>query len=126
MNITNDQIEKGPMAENQTIISYGEEGNIAANSSLTVSGTLIENDLEHFSPTGLVNDAGITAALTNLDIYGLPPSQLYVGGATLTGITYLSTEPVISTAHPFDALRAGKARPSPTGNAATIMQGLRF
>ncbi len=101
VNITNDQIEKGPMARNQTIISYGEEGNIIAGSSLTVSGTLIENDLRQLKPTGLVNDAGITAALASLRIYDLPASQLYTGAATLSGITYLASEPLISTKHPW-------------------------
>jgi len=49
----------------------------------------------------LVNNAGITAALTSLRIYDLPASQLYTGAATLSGITYLASEPLISTKHPW-------------------------
>jgi hypothetical protein len=99
--ITNDQIEKGPAASNQTIIAYGEEGGLAAGSSITISNTLIENDLMHWSPTGLWNQAGVTASLAGLSIYNLPPAQVYTGAATVNGISYLATEPVISTKHPW-------------------------
>ena len=51
-NITNDQIEQGPDSENPVIISYGEEGSIIPGSALTVSNTLIENDLTAHVPLG--------------------------------------------------------------------------
>ena len=51
--ITNDQIEQGPDSQNPAIISYGEEGSTIAGSALTVSNTVIENDLTAHVPVGV-------------------------------------------------------------------------
>jgi hypothetical protein len=105
-NITNDQIEKGPMAQNPNVIAYGEEGNEIPGSSLTVSNTLIEDDGSQFgygvfNQTVQSGQTPVTAVLTNLSIYALPPADLYDEAATVSGTTYLASEPVISTKHPF-------------------------
>ncbi len=99
--ITNDQIEQGPGSENPVVIAYGEEGNIIVGSSLTVSGTLMENDLTAHTPVGVWNQSGITATLSGLDTYGLTTAELASGPTTQTGIAQLTTEPRISTLHPW-------------------------
>ncbi len=98
--ITNDQIEQGPLSQNGIIISYGEEGGIYAGSSLSVRDTLIENDLAGWS-LGLNNLSNVTAALTGLQVYGLTTAQLAQGPVSIDGLTFLVSEPVISTLHPF-------------------------
>lgn len=100
-NITNDQIEQGPDSENPVIISYGEEGSIIPGSALTVSNTLIENDLTAHVPVGVANPAGLAVTLDTLQVYGLTSAELVSGPATETGINYLSTELAISSRHPF-------------------------
>jgi hypothetical protein len=99
--ISNDQIEKGPDASNPTIISYGEEGNIPAGSSLLVENTLIENDMTDHYPTGVANDSSVVGTLTSVTIYGLNAAEVEAGPFAAGGYTMLSTEPAISTKHPY-------------------------
>jgi hypothetical protein len=99
--LTNDQIEQGPDSQNPAIVSYGEEGNIIPGSALTVSNTLIENDLTAHTPTGVANPGNLSVTLNNLNIYGLTPDELVSGASTQSGITYLTSEPKISTKHPW-------------------------
>ncbi len=99
--ISNDQIEQGPDSSNPAIISYGEEGNIAAGSSLLVTNTLIENDMTDHYPSGVVNDTSILGTLTGVTIYGLTADEVGTGPFAAGGYTLLSTEPVISTKHPY-------------------------
>jgi hypothetical protein len=101
VSVTNDQIEQGPDSTNGVMISYGEEGSIIPGSVLTVSNTLIENDLTAHVPVGVANESGITASLDALNVYGLTSGELVNGPVTETDITYLATEPSISRKHPF-------------------------
>jgi hypothetical protein len=97
--ISNDQIEKGPDASNPTIISYGEEGNIQAGSSLLVENTLIENDMTDHYPIGAINDSSIVGTLAGVTVYDL--ADVDSGPFVTGGYTVLSTEPKISTKHPY-------------------------
>jgi hypothetical protein len=99
--ITNDQIEQGPDSQNPVIISYGEEGNTIPGSALTVRNTLIENDLTAHVPVGVANPYNLSVMLSELNIYGLTPDELVSGAATQSDITYLTSEPSISTKHPW-------------------------
>ena len=99
--ISNDQIEQGPNSSNGVIISYGEEGNVAQNSSLLISNTLIENDLTAHYPVGVVNDTSIVGALAGVQIYGLTPNEVTVGPFGQDDYTILDSEPVIGTRRPW-------------------------
>ena len=99
--ISNDQIEQGPNSQNPAIISYGEEGNVPQNSSLLISNTLIENDLTTHIPTGVVNDTSVVGALSGVQAYGLTANQLTTGPFGEYDYTILTSEPAISTKHPF-------------------------
>jgi hypothetical protein len=98
--IINTQIEKGPHSENGIIITFGEEGAIAA-SSLSLQGTLIENDLKAHIPLGVQNISAATATLANTQIYGLTEGEVVAGPATQTGTVFLTKEPKISKRDPF-------------------------
>jgi hypothetical protein len=99
--ISNDQIEQGPDSQNPVIISFGEEGNIIAGSSLLVQNTLIENDLTAHIPTGAANASSVTGTFSGVQIFGLTDAQITSGPFAPGGYTILPTEPAISTAHPF-------------------------
>jgi hypothetical protein len=99
--ISNDQIEQGPDSPNGIIISYGEEGGVPAGSSLSVTNTLIENDLTAHVPTGAVNDSPVTGTLSGVQVYGLTPAEVTSGPFAAGGYTILGREPVISGKHPY-------------------------
>ncbi|MFL5254635.1 MAG: hypothetical protein ACJ8AI_17415 [Rhodopila sp.] len=51
--IRNNVIQQGANSQNPSIIAYGEEGNLHANSSLTVANNTIVNDLTAHTPRGV-------------------------------------------------------------------------
>jgi len=107
--LTNDVIEKGPNAQNNAIISFGEETSSPyAGSSLSISGTTVINDYGSHAVLIQNTDAAMTPTLTNNQFYGLSSSQ--IGTATQSGDTTLSTEPALDLSQPFLA----SASPSPT------------
>jgi hypothetical protein len=99
--ISNDQIEKGPDASNGIMITFGEEGNIIAGSSLIVSATLLENDLTAHVPAGVVNDTSIPGTLSAVQVWGLTADEVVTGPFNELDFAILSSEPAISTNHPF-------------------------
>ena len=99
--IENDQIEQGPLTQNPIIIAYGEEGGVYANSSLLIENTLIENDLQAGDALAIWNSSGVTATISGLSVFGLGSSQILNGPANVTGMTYLTAKPAISTRRPW-------------------------
>lgn len=93
--ITGNVIEKGASASNPVAISFGEEGSVYASSSLTVSGNTMLNDDTSHNTTALVNDASITAVISDNTLYGW--TSVSSGLATVTGSVILTTEPVLSS-----------------------------
>jgi hypothetical protein len=98
--IQNNVIEQGPATQNPTIIAFGEEG-AYANSTISVSGNTILNDLASGSALGVWNATSGTAQLTNNSFYGLTASRLVLGPNTQSGNTFLTTEPALDESHPF-------------------------
>jgi hypothetical protein len=81
--IENNVLEKGPGAQNSNFISSGEEGNLYASSSLTVSGNTFINDFGS-GATAVVNDTSAGAIINGNTAYGLTSSQLVSGPAAST------------------------------------------
>ena len=104
--IQGNTIEQGPASQNPAIIAYGEEGGVYANSSLTVTGNTILNDLSSPSASAVLNATTAPVTVTGNAIYGLPASQIVSGTATVSGNTTLSTEPALVTTSPFAATLA--------------------
>jgi hypothetical protein len=100
--IIDSQIEQGPKSQNPNIIAFGEEGSLHPGSKLTVQGSLIENDLPSPSAIGVWNASSTPAHIVNTKVYGLTLNSLFHGPATVSGVEYLKTEPVISTRHPWE------------------------
>ena len=101
VSITGSSIQQGQASQNPVIVSFGEEGNLWPSSSLTIASTLVENNLTSHTPLFVNDAAGVTAALQQLQVYGLTAGQLVNAPATLSGITYLGSEPTIPTNHPW-------------------------
>jgi hypothetical protein len=100
--IVDTQIEQGPKSGNPIMVSFGEEGNLHAGSSLTFSGGLIENDLHNPAARGFRTVSGKPVEIKNARIHGLNAGTLVDGPSSRAGLTYLSTEPAISTKHPWE------------------------
>ena len=83
--VANNVIEKGPNAQNPTAITFGEEGNVYANSSLTVQNNIIVNDDPAGDTNAVVNDTGATATITGNQLFGW--TTVVSGPADLSGNT---------------------------------------
>jgi hypothetical protein len=101
--IENNVIEKGPNAQNPNFVAFGEEGNLQASSSLTVTGNTVLNDFGA-GASFVWNDTSIAASVTGNTIYGLPQDQLVNGPvATPESNTFelQSSEPALDTSAPY-------------------------
>jgi len=96
--ITGNAIEKGPNATNPIAITSGEEGNVYANSSLTVQGNTMLNDDTSHSTTAVVNNTSATATISGNQLYGW--SSVSSGPASVSGNTTLTSEPALSSLTP--------------------------
>jgi len=94
-------IQQGPNSQNPAIIAFGEEGNVHAGSSLTVTGNTILNDLASPSASAVWNATNAAASVTDNAIYGLPAGQVVRGPATVSGTTMLTSEPALVTSSPW-------------------------
>ena len=104
--ITDNIIEKGPLASNWDAIHYGGETQYAwAKNALTVSGNTILNDLGANGVAVLnsssYNGLTVSADITHNSLYGFGPGQIVVGDGTVAANTTLATEPGYSTASPY-------------------------
>jgi hypothetical protein len=95
--IQNNVIQQGPQSQNPAIIAFGEEGNVHAGSSLTVTGNTILNDLNSSSAVAVWNAAGAPQTVTGNSTYGLAANQVIRGAASAPGNTALATEPALVT-----------------------------
>jgi hypothetical protein len=98
--ITNVSVQKGVLAQNPIAITFGEEGPYAA-SSLLIKNTIIENNYKASTPVGIKNLTSAVATVSNIKVWGLTAAELTSGPVTLSGVSYATTEPLISWAHPW-------------------------
>ena len=91
--ISGNVIEKGPQAQNPIAISYGEEGNLPAAGSLSVTGNVVVNDDAGRSTTAVKNATGTAATVSGNTFYGW--TTLAAGPAATPGNTVASTEPAL-------------------------------
>jgi Hint domain len=101
--IENNVIEKGPGAQNPNFVAFGEEGNLHANSTLTVTGNTVLNDFGA-GATFVWNDTTVPASVTGNTLYGLPEDQLVngpVGSPESNTFNPQSDEPALDTSAPY-------------------------
>jgi hypothetical protein len=103
--ISGNTIQQGVNSQNSNIIAYGEEGDLHAGTSLSVTGNTIINDLGR--GVALWNAGGATATFGDNEVYGFAGGALVSGSATETGTTVLTSRPTLDTS-------AGDVTPVPT------------
>ena len=94
--IENNFIEKGARAENPIAITFGEEGGVYANSSLTVKNNTITTSYTAHNTTAVVNRTDATASINGNRLYGW--DAVASGPASVGGNTILASEPAASAA----------------------------
>ena len=122
--IQNNVIEKGPLSENSTIITVGEEGSVYANTSIQVIGNQISNYLSSPSVVAVRNTTTAIAAITGNQFYGLTESQVAQGLCTLldnvfSGLTSILDPTMLGSSGATAAIMiAGSPSDTITGNWA--------
>jgi len=96
-------IEKGANAQNPIAITFGEEGDVYANSSLTVKNNTIVTNYTAHNSTAVVNKTFATASISGNQLYGWTTTAS--GPATVGSNVTLAAEP-------------GSAAPAPKASAA--------
>ena len=99
--IENNFIEKGARAENPIAITFGEEGNVYANSSLTVKNNTITTSYTAHNSTAVVNRTDAAADISGNQLYGW--DTVASGPASVGGNTILASEPTAKGATPTPA-----------------------
>ena len=114
--ISDSIVEKGPNSQNPVLIAYGEEGNLHANSSLSVLNDTLLYD-RYVSPSSVLvrNVSGASATLSGDSYYGVPSSQVLSGPGTVSGGVALASEPALDTSSPVES---GAGSPSATDPAS--------
>jgi hypothetical protein len=122
--LKNNIIEQGPRSGNPNIVAYGAEGGLHADSSLTMTGNTVINDLTGRGAV-LLNASGSPATLHGNKVYNI--NQMVQGsGATISNTITLSKEPSLDTSHPWRPAGAPPTRPpaSPRNlGARTLTRG---
>jgi hypothetical protein len=100
--IYNNIIQKGPNSQNPTMISYGEEGVLYPNASLSISNNVFVNQPAGSSRLAVNNYTSNVAEISGNQFYGLSSAQVAAGANDQTGDTFLSSPPPIdTTTHPW-------------------------
>ncbi len=82
--VKNNVIEKGPLAQNNSMVHYGGEGLPWADSSLLVQGNTFIND-KNANVNGVLNQSGIPVAIQNNTFVNVAAARISQGPATITG-----------------------------------------
>jgi hypothetical protein len=101
--IENDVVEKGANAQNPNFISFGEEGNLYATSTLSVTGNTLINDYGS-GATVVVNYTSVGAIVNGNTAYGVTSSQLVSGPVSPPENNTFepqSSEPALDTSPPY-------------------------
>jgi hypothetical protein len=115
--VTNNFIQKGRNAQNPTAITTGEEGNVYANSSLTVQGnTLLNNDTGQ-TTYAVRNDTSGVATISGNNLFGWSVIATGSGPANASGNTVSGATP---TAASLNGAADASATATAQGNTAPV------
>jgi hypothetical protein len=112
--IRDNVIQQGANTQNPSIIAFGEEGGLYANSSLAVSNNTIVNDLTARPPTGVWNPNKASVTLSGNKVFGLTAATLTSGPASVSGTTFLASRPGLDLGSTWQT-------PAPTVPSSTII-----
>jgi hypothetical protein len=99
--IENNVIQQGKNSPNNTIISYGSEGNLNPGKNLVIKNNDIINDKNTSGALGLRNPTDSVAQIIDNDFYGLTDTQISTGKSTKSGSEFLGTKPILDKKSPL-------------------------
>src|SRR4051794_19231042 len=114
--ISGNTIQQGVNSQNPNIIAYGEEGNLHAGTSLSVTGNTIVNDMGRGA--ALWNAGSGTATLANNSVYGFGLTALVAGAGNESGTTVLANRPTLDTSAVNLPAPTATSVPTPTPDPA--------
>jgi hypothetical protein len=117
--IENNFIEKGANAQNPIAITFGEEGNVYANSGLTVKGNTIVTGYTAHNSTAVVNKTGATAGIDGNKLYGW--TTVASGPASVGSNATLASEPTSGSATSSAAPAAAPAAAPPDASSSAAI-----
>lgn len=92
-------IEKGANAQNDTcMVTFGEEGAVLVNSSLTIDGNTFINDMSNLHEA-IRNSTTVAAVVTNNSEWQV--ATMLNGAGSVSGTTSLTSEPALDTSAPW-------------------------
>src|SRR4051794_14082626 len=112
--ISGNTIQQGVNSQNPTIIAYGEEGDLHAGTSLSVTGNTIINDMGY--GVALWNAGDATAIFRDNELSGFGGGALVTGSVTDTGTTL----PLVPTLFNVPELAGALVSGSVTDTGTTV------
>lgn len=119
-------VQKGEGSENPVAITFGEEGNVYANSSLLVQGNTIVNNETDWTTIAVRNSTDAPAIVTGNSLYGW--TAVSAGPVSVSGNTALTTEPDLASLAPdspdFQPVAEVDAAPASESAGASMDAGV--
>jgi hypothetical protein len=122
--VTGNIIEQGPDSENPIIVAFGASGSVYAGSSLAISDNTILNDEDVGDARAIYNFSTTAVTFTDNSVYGLTAAEIASGSVDVSGTTYLTTEPAVSTAPPYTTLFPGSTLVISSGGTVVMSDNL--
>ena len=105
VSVTGSVIQQGVNSENSNMITFGVEGSVRANSSLTLANNTIINDV--INGNIILNTGDGSVSMTGTQLYGAAMTQLSTGPrVSISGTTNLAQRPTLDLSHPWSAATA--------------------
>jgi Ca2+-binding RTX toxin-like protein len=109
--VTGNVIQQGVNSENSNMITFGVEGSVHANSSLTLANNTIINDV--INGNIMLNSGDGSVTMTGNQVFGAALTQLSTGPkVSLSGTTTLAQRPTLDLSHPWSVATAPAALPN--------------
>jgi hypothetical protein len=99
--ISNNVIEQGSKSQNPNIIHVGGEAPIYAGTNVSITNNIIVNDLQSGTPHAVLTQTTSPVSFANNQVFGITAGLLVKGPVSVSGTTFLATEPKLDTSHPW-------------------------
>ena len=112
--LTNNVIQQGANSANPNIVAYGAEGSLHDNSSLTMTGNTIINEMAGKGAV-LLNASNTEGTFEDNQVYGA--NQVISGsGVSESGTTELASAPTLDSSHPWSSSESASSATDPNAS----------
>lgn len=113
--LTNNVIQQGANSANPNIVAYGAEGSLHENSSLTMTGNTIINEMAGRGAV-LLNASNTEGTFEGNQVYGA--NEVVSGsGINESGTTELASAPSLDSSHPWSSSESASAATDPNASS---------